>query len=111
MGKGCAGLKKFFTLMNLPPRMTKSCYHKLSKKIHKAVKNVANECMKEEVREIGMSAESENGITNTGISNDGAWPKRGFTTLNGNVATISIVDTGRILDSEMMTRYWPNKCQ
>ena len=39
-----------------------------------------------------------------GVSVDGTYHKRGFTSLNGNVAAISI-DTGRIVDSEMMSRY------
>ena len=104
MGKGYAGLNFFLTLMNLPPPMTKSSYHKLSKKIHKAVKSVANRCMQDAVNEIRMLNQSEEVIIDIGISNDGAWQKRGFTSLNGNVATISM-DTGRILDSEMMSRY------
>ena len=85
MGKGYAGLKFFLTLMNLPPPMTKSNYHKLSKKIHKAV--VAHRCMQDAVNEIRMLNQSEEGIIDIGISNDGAWQKRGF------------MDTGRILDS------------
>ena len=51
IGNGYAGKKRFLTLMNLPPPMTKSNYHKLSKKFHKAVGKVANDCMKEAAQE------------------------------------------------------------
>ena len=44
------------------------------------------------------------GIVNTGISNDGTWQKRGFTSLNGATASISIT-TGKILDCEVMSRF------
>ena len=39
----------------------------------------------------------------TGITNDGAWQRRGHSSLNGFVATIS-VETGKILDGEVITR-------
>ena len=45
----------------------------------------------------------ENAVTDTGIINDGAWQRRGHSSLNGFVATIS-VETGKILDGEVMSR-------
>ena len=47
----------------------------------------------------------DDNIVDTGISVDGTWQKRGFTSLNGAVTAISI-ETGRILDVEVMTRYY-----
>ena len=43
-------------------------------------------------------------VLNTGVSVDGTWQKRGFTSMNGAVAAISM-ETGRILDVEVMTRF------
>ena len=62
--------------------------------------------MKEAALELRSNNNSndELGIADTGVSVDGTWQKRGFTSLNGAVAAISM-DTGRILDVEVMTRY------
>ena len=43
-------------------------------------------------------------VVDTGVSVDGTWQKRGFTSLNGADAAISI-EIGRVLDGEVMTRY------
>ena len=43
-------------------------------------------------------------IVDVGITIDGTWQKRGFTSMNGTVAAISI-DTGRLIDVEVMSRY------
>ena len=43
-------------------------------------------------------------IVDVGITIDGTWQKRGFTSMNGAVAAISI-DTGRIIGVEVMSRY------
>ena len=43
-------------------------------------------------------------VVDTGVSVDCTWQKRGFTSLNGAVAAISI-ETGCVLDVEVMTRY------
>ena len=42
-------------------------------------------------------------ITNVPVSVDGTWQKRGFSSLNGVVTAIS-VDSGKILDTEIMSR-------
>ena len=43
-------------------------------------------------------------IVDVGITIDGTWQKRGFTSMNGAVAAISI-ETGRLIDAEVMSRY------
>ena len=43
-------------------------------------------------------------IVDAGISVDGTWHKRGFTSLNGAVVAVSI-ETGCILDVEVMRVY------
>ena len=53
---------------------------------------------------LSSSIDCDDNIVDTGISVDGTWPKRGFTSRNCAVAAISI-ETGRILDVEVMTRY------
>ena len=43
-------------------------------------------------------------IVDTSVSCDGTWERRGFSSLNGTVACISM-DTGKVLDIEIMSRY------
>ena len=54
IGVGLAGIKTFLALMDLPSPMSHSAYDKLSNKIHKAVKDVAVEIMKEAAEEVHM---------------------------------------------------------
>ena len=47
----------------------------------------------------------EDEIVATSVSRDGTWQKRGFSSLNGAVAVISI-ETGKVVvDVEIMSRY------
>ncbi|GFV80223.1 uncharacterized protein TNCV_1477851 [Trichonephila clavipes] len=45
-------------------------------------------------------------IVKCGISVDGTWQRRGYTSMNGCVAAIS-VDTGKVLAIEVMSSYCP----
>ena len=74
-----------------------------------AVKDVAEGIMKEacyEVRSLntGYTAEDDSIITDTGVTLDGTWQKRGVASYNGAVMAISI-NTGKILDLEFMSRH------
>ena len=105
IGNGYAGMKRFLFLMNHPSPMTEKNYRKLSSVYRNSVKEVAETVMQEAALEIynkKHDADYDDNIVDTGISADGTWHKRGFTSLNGAVAAISI-ETGRILDVEAMT--------
>ena len=105
LGKGYAGMKTFLTIMNLPPPMTKKNYLKIAGTIHKAVKTVAEACMSDAVKEIKTINSADNtAIFDTSVSNDGAWQRHGFASMNGNIATISL-ESGRVIDTEPMSRY------
>ena len=52
-----------------------------------------------------FEAISENfGDTDLAVAIDGAWQKRGHTSLNG-VISVTSVDTGKVLDVAVMARY------
>jgi len=69
--------------MNLPPPMTKKNYSKIARTIHKAVKSVAQSTMNEAAKEIKtMNGVDSATLFNTSISNDGAWQRRGFASMN-----------------------------
>ena len=93
IGSGYAGAKKFCAVMNIPTLPTKNNYGKLSKSPRSAVYDVANESMKQAGEEIKTF---DKGTNDCGVSVDGCWQKRGFVSLNGCVAALSI-DTGKVL--------------
>ena len=65
--------------------MTRSSYHKLSRKIHRAVNDVSNETMQQASQEIIVKSKVVADINDTAISCDGTWQRRGFCSLNGRL--------------------------
>ena len=45
----------------------------------------------------------ENNVTDTGISVDGTWQRRGYSSFNGVVTALSM-DNGKVFDTEPLTR-------
>ncbi|GFW03751.1 uncharacterized protein TNCV_2538621 [Trichonephila clavipes] len=74
--------------------------NRIKEKLLKATERVAQENINAALRKIKGS----NSFTKCGISIDGTWQRRGYSSLNGCVSAIS-VDTGKILDIEVMTQY------
>ena len=106
IGNGHVGLKRFLMLMNHPPPMHEKNYRNIGYTFYDGVKEVAESVMKEacdQVRSLstGYNAE-DNVIMDTGVTLDGTWQKRGFTSYNGAVMAISI-HTGKILDLEAVS--------
>ena len=110
LGKGHSGAKKFCTLMSMPPPLVKCAYRKESRTIAKKIKGIAENNMAEAATEIRNSESTRgNDVVNCGVSCDGTWQKRGFTSLNGCVAVLSI-ESGKVLDAEALTKVW-KQCQ
>ncbi|GFW66758.1 uncharacterized protein TNCV_3783281 [Trichonephila clavipes] len=82
------------------PFLSKLAFRNQEKKLLKVTKHVAQENINTALSEIKGS----NSFTKCGISIDGTWQRRGYSSLNGCVSAIS-VDTGKILDIEFMTQY------
>ena len=100
IGQGFAGLEKFTSLMNMPKPMTQRNYDKIVKTISRYTKEVAEETMAEAVEEV---KEGSIGVVDIGVSVDGSWQRRGYSSLNGVVTAISMTN-GKILDCEPMSR-------
>ena len=98
LGKGQTGAKKFCSLMNMPPPPAAKNYAKISGVITSCLRYIAKESMNKAAEEV-ESAEP----VNCGVSLDGTWQKRGFSSRNGCVTAISI-DTGKILDVEILSQ-------
>ena len=56
--------------------------------------------MSEDAKELGGGGDSP---INVGVSVDGSWQRRGFSSLNGVVTAISI-DSGKIVDTEIESK-------
>ncbi|GFV39457.1 CCHC-type domain-containing protein [Trichonephila clavipes] len=77
------------------PFLSKLAFRNQERKLLKAQENI-NAALSE--------IKGSNSFTKCGISIDGTWQRRGYSSLNGCVSAIS-VDTGKILDIEVMTQY------
>ena len=117
IGKGYGGLKRFLYLLNHPPPMTKNNYGKIAANFHKAAKHVSEDSLQftcEQIRNTKININEEAGevvtvgeeptLVDTGVTVDGTWQRRGYSSLNGAVAAISI-DYGRILDIHVMRKF------
>ncbi|GFT10269.1 uncharacterized protein TNCV_3735361 [Trichonephila clavipes] len=92
-------LAKLCAFLGLP-FLSKLAFRNQERKLLKATERVAQENINAALSEIKGS----NSFTKCGISIDGTWQRRGYSSLNGCVSAIS-VDTGKILDIEVMTQY------
>ncbi|GFX20232.1 uncharacterized protein TNCV_1437921 [Trichonephila clavipes] len=99
IGKGFSAGKKLCAFLGLP-FLSKLAFRNQERKQLKATERVAQENINAALTEIKGS----NSFTKCGISIDGTWQRRGYSSLNGCVSAIS-VDTGKILDIEVMTQY------
>ena len=133
IGKGYKAIVKFLYLMNHPPPMCEKNYRRISENFNSVIKREAKKIMKaacEEVRSIKNKMSSNqipnpslpsssqsvfastrskkpttaSAITDIGVSVDGTWQRRGYVSLNGAVAVLSM-DTGKVLDIEVMSRF------
>ena len=101
LGIGYSGIQKFTTLMNMPKPMTSKNYDKLVLKIANITEEVAQETMADAVAELRQNCQNEGEILDIGVSCDGTWQRRGFSSLNGVVAALSL-DSGKVIDVEIV---------
>ena len=105
LGQGYTSLKNFLYLMNHPPPMSERSYRQINVKICESVQIVADNSLLAAAEEVKvMEGLLDDGYCHTSVSVDGMWQRRGFSSLNGAVAAISMVN-GKVLDVAAMTRY------
>ncbi|GFY20355.1 hypothetical protein TNCV_209871 [Trichonephila clavipes] len=79
-----------------------NCLQNQDAKLLKVVQEVAEESMIKAATEIVDKKQNlSSDIVKCGISVDSTWQRRGYTSMNGCVAAIS-VDTGKVLDIEVI---------
>ena len=97
IGQGQSSARRFCALMNLPPPPNPKSYGDCNKALANAAKTVALSTMKEAGMELHNDVNDE--VKPCSVSCDGTWQRRGYSSLNGCVTTIS-VDTGKCIDVE-----------
>lgn len=105
VGCGASSAERFCTLMNMPPIPRSAPYSLHNKALLKAAKEVCLETMNDAAKEIHvLKNKCEDEVADCGISCDGTWQRRGFSSLNGCVAAISM-DTGKVVDVEVLSKF------
>lgn len=98
VGCGRSEAVKFSSVMNMPPPLVPNSYSSTVKIISSVVCTLAEEVMQSAAIEVKRKVGLE-----CGVSGDGSWQRRGFSSHNGVVTVIS-VDTGKILDTEVISK-------
>ena len=81
IGKAFASILTFCGFMNIPPPMTRKSFQDIQNSyVIPAYKDAAEKNMNDSASEVRGGT---NDVTNTKISTDGTWQRRGFSSLNG----------------------------
>ena len=106
MGKGHEGLNIFARLMNMKG-ITWASYKNINSAVFDAYESVAEESM----RKVALHSKEDKSarkhpvnpsVTLCDVSIDGTWQRRGYSSLNGVVTTLS---HGKCLDRHVMSKY------
>ena len=91
----------------MPPPPTEKAFLSNSRVIGRHIKVIAKETMKKAGEEVFSLKKQRNSSgaepVNCGVSCDGTWQKRGYSSRNGCVTVISM-DTGKVLDVEALSQ-------
>ena len=99
IGVGHALLTKFCGYLNMPPPMSKNAYEGLSNSIKVASKAVAEKSMADAASRL----RGTNEVADVGVSVDGTWQRKGFSSTLGVITAIS-VDSGKVLDVAILSK-------
>ena len=115
IGIGHQALTKFTGVMNMPSPMNENSYRDHVAAVKNAAETVCKKSMGNAVEEVKSFYEPEqDGIFDIGVSGDGTWRKRGYSSSYGIVTALSTI-TGKVLDVEVMSKdckectVWRNK--
>lgn len=102
IGKGAAAGSVLCAMLNLPKPPTKFARYNSALLSH--IEAAAKDSMKRAAEE---AIELNDGDGDIPVALDGSWQKRGHTSNNGIVSATS-VDSGKVLDVEVLSKYCPN---
>lgn len=99
IGKGQTAGQILCGVLNLPPPPSK--YSKYEYCLSAATETLCKESMKTAVEQ---AVSLNDGVRDLCVAVDGSWQRRGHCSLNG-VLTLTSVDTGKVLDVSVMSKY------
>ncbi|XP_072017454.1 uncharacterized protein [Amphiura filiformis] len=111
IGKGHGAMTRFCAVMDMPSPPGKASLTKHNKALQDAYKDEAELSMNKAAQAVRDKFGGE-----CGVSVDGTWQRRGYSSINGVVTAIEL-ETGKILDYECLTRickgcqHWSSKDQ
>ncbi|GBO24214.1 hypothetical protein AVEN_211998-1 [Araneus ventricosus] len=100
IGKGFTAAKKLYATLNLPAFLSKDSFRIQELKLLHASVSVAENSMKHAAGEI-RNADDPVPSMKCGLSVDGTWQRRGYSSLNVVVSAISIL-RGKVIDMEVV---------
>ena len=98
-GSGYDHLKKLWCILDMPEPMRANNYSNISNSLQESAKLVAENSMASATAELRGTNET----ADVGVSVDGTWQMKGYSSLNGVVTAIS-VDTGKALDVAILSK-------
>ena len=105
IGQGLGSMQTFCRCLNMPPPMSKSAYNKTVANLWDRFTDAAIDSLKTAANETKalLGNGSEENPLHCQVSIDGTWQKRGYSSLNGIVTTISR-DCGKCIDYQVVTK-------
>ena len=104
IGQGASAATQFCGVMNMPPPPNGSAYSRHNKALLKDSEKVSRKTMEDAAAEVKtLKGLNQHEFAECGVSCDGTWQRRGYSSLNGCISVLSI-DTGKVLDCEVMTK-------
>ena len=88
-------------IMNMPKPMTITNFDKISNKVRDAAKDIAEVSMNASAAELCKGSPE---TTDIGVTVDGTWQRRGYSSMNGVVVAMSVV-SGKVVDIEPLSRF------
>ncbi|GFS88401.1 uncharacterized protein TNCV_1751361 [Trichonephila clavipes] len=105
IGRGVSAGRKLCAVLNLPPFLSKLAFCQQEKKLISAAISIGEKIMNDAAKGIRQLKKIYSWYcVNCGVSVDGTWQRRGFSSLNSCVSAIS-VDTGNIIDFETLSQF------
>ena len=97
--------------MNMPEPMAQTTYDEINSELHNAYVGTAQESMEKAAHEIcdlesqklddTASTTDIDSVLDTKVSGDGAWQKRGYSSLNG---VVTLIGNGKCIDYEVLSK-------
>lgn len=99
IGVGYSLISKLCGFLNMPQPMAKESYDHLANRIKLASKTIAEKSMSDAAAELRKG----NKTADVGVSVDGTWQRKGFSSTLGVITAISI-DSGKVLDTAILSK-------